>query len=237
MKLPMAMCVYTGTFYLWQQLDSIVAQYRCPPDELVVCDDGSKDTTIAILENFAAHAPFPVHIHVNYTNLGVSANFSKEIELCDGDLIAFSDQDDVWLPRKLARAEQMIHQFAHPATLYCSRLQYVNASLIPRGLLPVPSAVGFQNGIVENIAASHSVVFDLHVRCPLLQAFWQEDDVRLLGRAVFARIAQQSLEAEVRCHEELLINCSPRRYGLNEKEPFFLFRKPARSFATPENVG
>ena len=57
--LSVAMCTYNGELYLREQLDSIAAQTRLP-DELVVCDDGSTDRTVAILDDFAASAPFPV---------------------------------------------------------------------------------------------------------------------------------------------------------------------------------
>jgi hypothetical protein len=98
------MCTYNGARHLREQLDSIAAQSR-PPDELVICDDGSTDATRAIIRDFAASAPFPVHFHINEQNLGSTKNFERAIGLCAGDLIALSDQDDVWLPGKLAQLE------------------------------------------------------------------------------------------------------------------------------------
>lgn len=170
MRISVALCTYNGAKFIMEQLVSIAAQTQLPA-EMVICDDGSVDATVAKIKYFASNAPFPVHLHVNPINLGIRGNFSKVVELCGGDLIAFSDQDDVWLPHKLARAEQMIHQSADPAaTLYCSRLQYINESLAPLGLSPVPSKIGFQNAIVENIATGCSVVFGLEVRRRLLQA-------------------------------------------------------------------
>ena len=170
MRISVALCTYNGARFLKEQLASIAAQTRSPA-ELVVCDDGSADATIAIVREFASGAPFPVQVFVNPLNLGVAANFSKAVELCGGELIAFSDQDDVWLPHKLARAEHMILQSTDPAgTLYCSRLQYVDASLVPLGLSLIPSAIGFQNAVVENIAVGCSVVFGLDIRRRLLQA-------------------------------------------------------------------
>lgn len=59
-----------------------------------------------------------------------------------------------------------------------------------------------------------------------LEAYGQEDHVRLFGRDIFERFAHQGLESKVKLHEELLKNYSPRRFGLNSREPFFLFRKP-----------
>lgn len=103
-RLSVAMCTYNGAQYLREQLDSIASQTRLP-DELVVCDDRSHDDTIEIVKTFASKAPFPVRLTINEENLGSTKNFEKAIELCEGDIIALSDQDDVWHPEKLMRIE------------------------------------------------------------------------------------------------------------------------------------
>jgi len=105
MKFSVAMCTYEGERFLPEQLASIAAQER-PPNELVVCDDRSTDATRRIVESFAASAPFPVRLHVNERNLGSTENFGRAIGLCAGDVIALSDQDDVWRPDKLALMER-----------------------------------------------------------------------------------------------------------------------------------
>ena len=56
-----------------------------------------------------------------------------------------------------------------------------------------------------------------------LQAYGQEDHVRLYGRDIIQRFASSGLEPRVRRHPELLADCDPQRYGINAKEPFFLF--------------
>lgn len=104
-QLSIAMCTYNGALYLREQLDSIAAQTRLP-DELVVCDDGSTDRTLEVLDGFAAAAPFAVRVHVNRTKLGTPKNFERAIELTRGEIIALGDQDDVWYPHKLQRLEQ-----------------------------------------------------------------------------------------------------------------------------------
>ena len=164
MHVSVALCTYNGADFLAAQLDSISAQSRLPY-ELVVCDDGSTDATLSILENFAAHAPFPVQIHCNPTHLGACANFIKAIGLCSGNYVALSDQDDVWQPDKLFRALSMIQQVANPSSaLYCSRLQYVNTNLEPICLSPIPRVIGLTNAIVENIATGCSVVFGAEIQ-------------------------------------------------------------------------
>jgi glycosyltransferase involved in cell wall biosynthesis len=103
-SISIALCTYNGARFLESQLDSFAAQVRLP-DELVVRDDGSTDATQAILDSFAKRAPFPVRIVRNEGRLGSTKNFERAIGLCTGDLIATSDQDDVWLPEKLALSE------------------------------------------------------------------------------------------------------------------------------------
>lgn len=103
-RISIALCTYNGAKFLEEQLMSFLRQTRLP-DELVVCDDCSNDGTVEIIERFAQTAPFPIRLHRNETNLGSTKNFERAISLCAGDLIFLSDQDDVWLPEKLARVE------------------------------------------------------------------------------------------------------------------------------------
>jgi glycosyltransferase involved in cell wall biosynthesis len=98
--ISISMATYNGAGFLQEQLDSLAAQ-TLKPCELVVCDDGSTDETVELAEKFAAVAPFKVRIYHNQQNLGYADNFLKSASLCEGDWIAFCDQDDVWFPEKL----------------------------------------------------------------------------------------------------------------------------------------
>lgn len=102
--ISVALCTYNGSLYLKEQLDSIASQTR-RPEELVIRDDVSTDDTLKIAERFAVDAPFQVHIHRNNENVGSTKNFEAAVAACSGDVIALSDQDDVWLPQKLERME------------------------------------------------------------------------------------------------------------------------------------
>jgi len=101
LRISIAMATYNGASLLQRQLDSFLSQTR-QPDELVVCDDGSSDDTLTILERFRQTAPFVVRIHQNEANLGFTKNFERALSKCTGDLIFLSDQDDIWFPDKLA---------------------------------------------------------------------------------------------------------------------------------------
>jgi Glycosyl transferase family 2 len=110
-RISVALCTYNGERFLPEQLASIEKQTRLP-DELVVCDDRSIDRTVEIVREFAASVLFPVKIVQNTATLGSTRNFEHAIRLCEGDLIALSDQDDIWYPNRLERSEQEF--LAHP---------------------------------------------------------------------------------------------------------------------------
>ena len=109
--ISVAMCTYNGAKYLPEQLKSIADQI-VPVDELVVCDDGSRDDTIAVLKTFAETSSFPVFIHQNSSNLGSTKNFEKCLSLCRGDILFLSDQDDAWRPDKVKKQTDFFN--AHP---------------------------------------------------------------------------------------------------------------------------
>lgn len=110
-----AMCTFNGARFLPQQLESILRQTSLP-DELMVCDDGSDDDTLAVLSAFADKAPFPVHVHRNAERLRFSGNFAKCIGLCRGEIIVLTDQDDEWMTD---RVEQTRNAFAaNPALTF-----------------------------------------------------------------------------------------------------------------------
>ncbi len=81
---------------------------RVLPDELIICDDASTDGTRALLESFASTASIPVSLHFSDQNTGSVKNFERAIGLCTGDVIALSDQDDVWRNDKLELIEQAV---------------------------------------------------------------------------------------------------------------------------------
>lgn len=98
------MCTYNGAEFLPAQWESIQGQSR-KPDEIVVCDDGSSDQTRGLLEKLAKESSTPVTLRFNETNLGSVKNFEQAIRLCTGEIIALSDQDDVWHNHKLQSIE------------------------------------------------------------------------------------------------------------------------------------
>ena len=98
--ISIALATYNGASHLGEQLGDLAKQSLLPC-ELVVCDDGSTDQTLDIIQDFADSAPFSVQLHRNPARVGYRQNFIQCAERCNGDLIAFCDQDDRWSPHKL----------------------------------------------------------------------------------------------------------------------------------------
>jgi glycosyltransferase involved in cell wall biosynthesis len=129
MKISIAMCTYNGAEFLPVQLESIIGQSR-PPQEIVICDDGSTDETRSLLETFAAESPVPIALHFNEQNLGSVKNFEKAISMCTGELIALSDQDDVWRRDKLQLIVEAFNK-SPSAGLVFSDAEIVDENLRP----------------------------------------------------------------------------------------------------------
>jgi glycosyltransferase involved in cell wall biosynthesis len=105
-NLSVCMATYNGAPFLHEQLDSIFAQLG-PQDELVVVDDASTDDTRAILESYRDPR---VRLYFNPVNRGVVRTFEAAMMYARGEIIFLSDQDDRWLPGRLALMTQTLRE-------------------------------------------------------------------------------------------------------------------------------
>lgn len=163
-RVNVLLSTYNGARYLPEQLDSVLAQTDAGI-MLHIRDDGSSDNTIDLLGTYAA-----AHAHVKVTeghNLGVVNSFFDLLKNADQqcDYFAFCDQDDVWLPSKMANAVEMLDQEdASQPLLYFCRLEYVDDNLQHIGHAPLPRRLGFGNALVQNLATGCTVVINRKAR-------------------------------------------------------------------------
>jgi glycosyltransferase involved in cell wall biosynthesis len=94
------MAVYNGAAFLKTQVESILEQLH-GEDELIVVDDASQDDSMRILQDMHESR---LSMHRNERNLGLLATFERALGLAGGDIVFLSDQDDVWLSGKVAKA-------------------------------------------------------------------------------------------------------------------------------------
>ena len=109
-SVSVALCTHNGMPFVRAQVASILAQSELP-GQLVLSDDASTDGTVvavtSMVEQFnAEHPSHRVELVVieNPTPLGVVKNFQQAALACTGELIALSDQDDVWVEHRVALA-------------------------------------------------------------------------------------------------------------------------------------
>ena len=104
MKLCVLMSMYNGKEFVLDQIRSIITQETDCEIQIVVRDDGSKDGSAELVEEFAKDNESDIQV-VKGENLGPTRSFMWLINHCpDAYYYAFSDQDDIWLPGKVERA-------------------------------------------------------------------------------------------------------------------------------------
>lgn len=109
---------FNAARFLPRALASVAAQsYPCDRIETIVIDDGSTDDTLAIARTFEGQAPgFQVF---SQPNRGVSAARNLAIAVSSGELIAFLDADDAWLPDKLAAQVRVFEEKPTVGLVHC----------------------------------------------------------------------------------------------------------------------
>ena len=101
---------YNRGWVLREAIESVLAQ-DYGDFELIVVNDGSTDDTSAILRDYDGITV------LEQPNLGVSAARNAGAAHAGGDLVAFLDSDDLWLPRKLSVQVDFFRK--NPQVLVC----------------------------------------------------------------------------------------------------------------------
>lgn len=89
------------------------------PLEIIVVDDASRDGTAAVAEACAAEDPAPLRLLRHAARLGAAAARNGGIAAARGEIIAFQDADDEWLPGKLARQLALLTAPPPPVFVAC----------------------------------------------------------------------------------------------------------------------
>lgn len=111
------MPTYNGAEFIGETIESVLAQtYR--PIELVVVDDASQDETPEIVASYAEHHPDRIQLERGRQRLGPCRRRNEAIALSRGPLIAWLDQDDLWLPDKTARQVELLRSQPETGLVY-----------------------------------------------------------------------------------------------------------------------
>lgn len=93
---------YNGAQYLKEQLDSLLNQ-TAKNWRLLVRDDGSSDDTLNILNQFIRDNPDKILlVDSGGQNVGLVKSYSRLLNTSTAEYVMLCDQDDIWLPAKIA---------------------------------------------------------------------------------------------------------------------------------------
>lgn len=158
------MAVYNGQTFLREQLDSLISQ-TYPNISILIRDDESSDLTIEIIEEYQQN--YKNIRLICGENIGVSNSFLELIKMAeDTDYYAFCDQDDYWLPDKIANA---VEAFSSKETsdsqsiYYCCGYEIVDENLQSigkRSTVLSESDHSFGNALVDTLSIGCSVVIN-----------------------------------------------------------------------------
>jgi len=218
-EIAIIVATYNGEKFIGEQLDSILRN-SFTDFEIYVCDDGSSDDTKQVVAEYMTAHPNRIHWHKNEQNLGVIRNFLCAVEQIEADYFMFCDQDDVWLPDKLAhtlscmkKAEEELPE--RPITVFG------DATMVDGDLKPLgssfqkvsnlnPTDVSLSHLVMENAAIGCTVMINCSVKQLLQEIPELPKEVRM--HDCWVAMISAALGKLVFLDEELLLY---RQHGNN----------------------
>ena len=179
MKIHILLSTYNGEQFLAEQIQSI--QNQTVQDwKLLIRDDGSRDRTREIIQEFVAQDSRIHWINENESkNLGVIKSFHNLAQFEEADVYFFSDQDDVWLPQKLelSLAEARKYPAEMPLMVYMD-LTVVNQDLEVLSNSMIRSQSGHANTeLVQELTENTVTGGVAMVNHALIQLWNQTEDI------------------------------------------------------------
>lgn len=104
--------------YLAQAIDSALAQTYAKV-EVIVVDDGSTDESHEVLGRYGEKIRW-----LSQENQGVSAARNRGVEESRGEILAFLDSDDLWLPAKLERQARLLLSDTELGLVHCGYVEF-----------------------------------------------------------------------------------------------------------------
>ena len=162
-SIAVVVSTYNGADHIREQLDSVLSQDVSNVAQLsiYVRDDGSKDNTPSVLEEYENNGGITF---IKGENLGVVGSFFDLISSVPKsiDYIALCDQDDIWHTDKLSRALRVLSaRDSNVPQLYCSEYIFCDADMNPKGRSHLNLiGVDFPKMLFENMVSGNTTVIN-----------------------------------------------------------------------------
>lgn len=215
--ITVCIATYNGERFIDEQLHSILHQIT-NKDQIIISDDLSSDSTLEIIRNLKDPR---ITIFSNTTQHGPVNNFENALRHATGDIIFLADQDDIWMPNKVAT----MLNYLENADIVMSDCQIIDENgtiLFPSFFERNGSKLGIMNNLFKNSYIGCCMAFNRKILAKALpfpsdipmHDWW----IGLIGEAYGKSIV---------CNQQLV---AYRRHTKNvsasgEKSPYNLFRK------------
>ncbi|MCI9082335.1 MAG: glycosyltransferase family 2 protein [Lachnospiraceae bacterium] len=224
MKVQILMSTYNGERFLREQIESLLRQ-SWKNVEILIRDDGSKDGTREILNEYSdKYENIQVYLE---SNLGVAGSFFELLKKSDADYVAFCDQDDIWLEKKIEAAVVKLEQEKGPA-LYCSNKILVDSTGNPMKKQDIRKRrPGFGNAVVECICTGCTAVMNqelaeiLKEKVPehaILHDWWTYLAASYVGKVIY----DEQAYIYYRQHQENVVGAKPGFWGEVQSKAAYL---------------
>jgi glycosyltransferase involved in cell wall biosynthesis len=124
--------VYNGQETVCQAIDSALKQTYLER-EIIVVDDGSTDSSVALLRGYGRRIQL-----IQQKHRGISITRNTGLRAARGEYIAFLDQDDTWIPEKLQLQVEILKKYPSVG-LTCGNFEFINKKREKLGSTPLSS--------------------------------------------------------------------------------------------------
>ncbi len=146
------LATYNGAAFVREQIESVLAQSGIEI-RMLARDDGSRDGTAEILHEYAAKEPVRFCLVEDGISTGsAKGNFARLLAASTTSLVAFCDQDDVWLPHKLRDSVHAMQQLEAQHSAATPLLVYTDLRVVDDSLHAIADSLWTQNGLTSATA-------------------------------------------------------------------------------------
>lgn len=147
-RISIVMAAYNGEKFIREQIDSILIQME-DKDELIVSCDPSSDNTESILYEYAKKDERIRIFHNSEHSKGLVSNFENALKNCSGDIIFYSDQDDIWLEGKLKKVYEAFNNPKVSVVIHDAKLVDQNLKVLEESTFALRG--GARSTIIGNL--------------------------------------------------------------------------------------
>jgi glycosyltransferase involved in cell wall biosynthesis len=153
-RVNIIMATYNGEKYIKQQINSIIKN-TYTNWRLLICDDGSTDSTLSIIDEYVRTHTDKVIFHKNERNKGVTINFLEGVKriasfkdnVIGHEYYMFCDQDDVWMEDKIEKTLKLVKKCEKKYSNQVPVAAFTDVLVVDENLNEISSSFFKSNGL------------------------------------------------------------------------------------------